>query len=673
MANPGDFAYTVKQQADIVRIIGDYIKLKKAGAQNFSGLCPFHGEKTASFSVHATRQFYHCFGCGVSGDVFSFVQKIENITFPEAVRLVAQKLGIPLPKASYSTPGEAKEARLRGQLLDVHERAVAFFQECLRRPEGARAREYLAGRGLTDEMIAKFRIGYGPDSGFLLRDRLKAESSEEVLRESGLFSWKQDDRSAESLSSRGEVGRSVLSGPPQSRDLASASGPQDDKSADGSELESGGSKPAAQGSGLGTKDSGLSMYSKFRNRVMFPIASEMGKVIAFTGRTLSTDEKAGPKYLNSPETAIYSKGKVLFNLDLAKEWIKKFDYAILVEGQMDCISVFAAGFHNVIASSGTAFTELQAKLLGRFSKNVVVNFDPDTAGAKATERTLGLLVEEEFQIKVLTLEQGFDPDLYIRRKGKDAYEDALRHSQKYFDYLIERARAQFPIRSAEGKHKAVNHLLPHIQRVPSRIMRDELAQEIAHKLQIDSAVLRQELRHAASTRSTSAVKAPAETQVTEAEKVLIRALASARQMQTAQEHLSMRDGAEEEFDPARQAQFVLQNEGLHRGLATEALAESLLTASAEGKDVLEIPASDSDRRLLASILLKEEEELTAEILEAAVRALRRVHLRRQLDEVQRQLKGLGPNADLRQKIALSEEARRISLALRDPGPEARPS
>jgi len=193
MANPGDFAYTVKQQADIVRIIGDYIKLKKAGAQNYSGLCPFHGEKTPSFSVHATRQFYHCFGCGVSGDVFSFIQKIENITFPESVRLVAQKLGIPLPKASYSTPGEAKEARLRGQLLDVHERAVAFFQECLRRPEGARAREYLTGRGLNEEMTARFRIGYAPDSGFLLRDRLKQEFSEELLRESGLFSWKQDD------------------------------------------------------------------------------------------------------------------------------------------------------------------------------------------------------------------------------------------------------------------------------------------------------------------------------------------------------------------------------------------------------------------------------------------------------------------------------------------------
>src|SRR6202043_1117801 len=163
-----------------------------------------------------------------------------------------------------------------------------------------------------------------------------------------------------------------------------------------------------------------------------PIANDAGKIIAFTGRTLAADEKSGPKYLNSPETAIYSKGRVLFNLDKAKEAIRKLDYAILVEGQMDCISVFAAGFHNVIASSGTAFTELQARLLGRFTRNVVVNFDPDTAGAKATERTLGLLVEEEFQVKVLTLEPGFDPDLFIRRKGKDAYSGALKHSQKYF-------------------------------------------------------------------------------------------------------------------------------------------------------------------------------------------------------------------------------------------------
>src|SRR5438309_106981 len=188
-----DFKETVKQQADIVRIVDGYVKLKKAGAQNFSGFCPFHNEKTPSFSVHATRQFFHCFGCQASGDVFSFVQKIENITFPEAVRAVAQKLGLPLPKVSYSSPAEAREAKLRTALLEIHERACLFFQVQLRKPEGARAREYLAGRGLDEATIAGFRTGYAPDSGFVLRDRLRGEFDEEVLRESGLFSWKQED------------------------------------------------------------------------------------------------------------------------------------------------------------------------------------------------------------------------------------------------------------------------------------------------------------------------------------------------------------------------------------------------------------------------------------------------------------------------------------------------
>jgi DNA primase len=636
-----DFKETVKQQADIVRIIGDYIKLKKAGAQNYSGLCPFHGEKTPSFSVHATRQFYHCFGCGVSGDVFSFVQKIENITFPEAVRLVAQKLGIPLPKATYSSPGEARDAKLRAQLLDAQERAAAFFQECMKRPEGARAREYLQGRGLTQETITRFRIGYAPDSGFLLRDRMANEFNEDVLRESGLFSWKDGAPSSSVRSLDGQAS------PEQGRrggDFDSARLP---------EAEAQSPKPEAR------------MYSKFRNRVMFPIANDAGRIIAFTGRTLATDEKSGPKYLNSPETGIYSKGRVLFNLDKAKEAIRKLDYAILVEGQMDCISVYAAGLHNVIASSGTAFTEIQAKLLGRFSKNVVVNFDPDTAGAKATERTLGLLVEEEFQIKVLTLEQGFDPDLFIRRKGKDAYGEALRSSQKYFDYLIDRARSNFPVRSAEGKKRAVDHLLPHIQRVPSRIVRDELAQEIAQKLGIDSAVLRQELRHVASERSSSTVKSTSEAQATDAERILIRALASARLMQPG-EHLSARDGAEEEFDPARQAQYVLQSEALHRGLATESLVEALLNAGAEIADVMEVPCSETERRMLASILLKEDEELSPERLEGAVRALRRIHLRRRLEQVQRELTKPGVSDDkvLRNELLLEKD--RLSRALRDP-------
>jgi DNA primase len=624
MTLSSDFAQNLKLQADIVRIIGDYVTLKKAGAQNYSGLCPFHKEKSPSFSVHATRQFYHCFGCGVSGDVFSFVQKIENITFPEAIRTVAQKMGIALPKTTFSSEAEARDSRLRTALLEIHERACAFFQECLRRPEGARAREYLSGRGLNEETIKQFRIGLAPDSGFLLRDRLKGEFSEEVLRESGLLSWKE-----------GSKQHSAISIQPNENPEAESPRPKVDSAA---------------------------MYSKFRNRIMFPIANESGRVIAFTGRTLSTDEKAGPKYLNSPETAIYSKSRVLFNLHLAKEWIRK-EYALLVEGQMDCISVYSAGFHNVIASSGTAFTQAQAALLGRFSKNIIVNFDPDAAGAKATERTLGLLVEEEFDIRVLTLEAGFDPDLFIRRKGKDAYTAALRNSQKYFEYLIEHARSQFPVRSAEGKHKAVNYLLPHIQRVPSRIVRDELAEEIAQKLSIDSAVLRQELKHAANTRKAASVKAAPDAQVTDAEKLLIRALAEASQFQN-EDSISDRAGEDDAFDPARQARFVLASERLHVGLGTESLIEALLNAR-ESADLMDIEISDSERALLASLLMKDGEELTAEKLEGATRALRRLQIRRRLEQIQRQLEKmrLPDPAELKQ---LMDEKLRLKRALMNP-------
>ncbi|HWR35208.1 MAG TPA: CHC2 zinc finger domain-containing protein [Clostridia bacterium] len=605
MANPGDFAYTVKQQADIVRIVGEYVKLKRSGAQNYSGICPFHNEKTGSFSVHATRQFYHCFGCSASGDVFSFVQKIENVTFPEAVRLVAQKLGIAMPKMQFSSPAEAREAKQRVVLIDLHEQACKFFQEQLRRPDAATAREYLKGRGLTEEAIERFRIGFAPESGFLLRDKLKGATEDELLRESGLFSWKEVGEDRRVPSTPG--GKS-----PAAQDEIAKSSANRDKS------------PAQK----------AALYSKFRNRVMFPICNESGKVIAFTGRTLAADEKSGPKYLNSPETSIYSKSRVLYNLHLAKEAMRALDYVILVEGQMDCISVFNAGFHNVIASSGTAFTEPQARLLARFTKKIVVNFDPDTAGAAAAERSLALLVGEDFEIRVLSLEQGFDPDLYIRRKGVGAYKDALRKSEKYFDYLIERARSLFPVRTGEGKVKAVNYLLPHVQRVPSRIVRDELSMEIAQKLQIDSAVLRQELKHVAGERKTTKVAPPPEALVTDAERVLIRALATAGDL--GHDPVPQREGHDGDFEPARQAHYALTSEHLHEGLRTEALIAALLKAEEEGADPMSLPLQESERSLLAAALLDEHEELTAELLESALAALRRP----KLEARQRELKAL---------------------------------
>ncbi|MGZ5739307.1 MAG: CHC2 zinc finger domain-containing protein [Burkholderiales bacterium] len=624
MANPGDFAYTVKQQADIVRIVGEYMTLRKSGAQNFQGLCPFHQEKTPSFSVHASRHFFHCFGCGASGDVFSFVQKIENITFPESVRLIAEKLKIPLPKMSYSSPEEERQAGMRVGLIEIHERACKFFQEQLRRPEAAHAREYLASRGIAPEIIAEFRMGYAPDSGFLLRDALRGQYDEALLRESGLFSWKDKEQLPVVSSQLSEGSEATAPLTTDNRQLAT-------------------------------------MYSRFRNRVMFPITNESGKVIAFTGRTLASDEKSGPKYLNSPETPIYSKSRVLFNLDKAKEAIRKLEYAILVEGQMDCISVYTAGFRNVIASSGTAFTELQARLLGRFSKNIVVNFDPDTAGAAAAERSLALLVSEEFQIKVLTLEAGFDPDLFIRRKGKAAYDEALRHSQKYFDYLIERSRALFPARTPEGKVKALNYLLPHIQRVPSRIVRDEWANEISHRLGIESAVLRQELRHAAGSRSASRVNAPAVTALTDAERVLIRALAS---QELSHSPASNREGHDLDFEPARQAHFALSRERLHAGSTAEALIDALLLAEEQGLDPMSLPLEEDARSLLATVLMDEHEELTPELLESSIRSLRKRNGQRDLEQLQRKVKELESRPDVMSKAQLAQERLRLKQAMR---------
>ncbi len=337
---------------------------------------------------------------------------------------------------------------------------------------------------------------------------------------------------------------------------------------------------------------------------------------------------------------------------------------------MDCISVFNAGFHNVIASSGTAFTEIQTKLLSRFSKKIVVNFDPDTAGAAAAERSLGLLVGEDFEIRVLTLEQGFDPDLFIRRKGAPAYADALKNSQKYFDYLIERARRQFPVRTAEGKVKAVNYLLPHIQRVRSRIARDEIAAEIAQKLQIDSAVLRQELRHVAGARASTRLAGAARSDLTDAERVLIRALAGSTNGSAVADEkpahapsgtsrLPSREGDDPEFDPQRQAHFALASERLHEGLPAEAFLEKLRLVFEQGQDPLSLDLPEPERRLLAMALIEEQEQLTPELLHATLDALRR----RKLVQRQRELKSLIAEAEQKQDAARLEQLLREKLEI----------
>ena len=585
-----DFAQTVKQQADIVKVIEGYIRLRKAGAQNYSGLCPFHKEKTPSFNVHAVRQFYHCFGCGASGDVFSFVSKIENVTFPEAVRIVAQKCGIPLPKREFSSPEEAAGARLRTKLLELHETAAAWFEEQLRSPEGALAREYLHGRGLSDEGIKKFRIGYAPDSFNALRERLSGMADEETLRASGLFSSKEQED--------GSHGR---------------------------------------------------LYDRFRKRVVFPICNEGGRVIAFTARILGTPsegERAGPKYVNSPETPLYTKGQVLFNLDKAKAAIRTVGFALLVEGQMDCISVYLAGIHNVIATSGTAFTEQQVAILKRHTQNVVVNFDPDTAGANAAEKSIALLTEEGFQIKLVTLEGGLDPDRFVRERGVEAYKQAIRGARRQADYLIERARLLFPGAGAEQKVKAMNFLLPHIRRIPEKLAREQFAADAAQKMGIDSAVLREELRQAALRRREH-VEART-TVLTEVERVLLRALAITDPEGEAARHLA--------------ANAVVEQPAWFEHLGAFAALQALATRAAN--DPMDVVADAAQKALLAEALLGETRMPEAVVVEGALQEIEERAIEGRLRDLRAQISEAERRGDYAELAGLTQQKLDLDRALR---------
>jgi len=582
-----DFAQSVKQQVDIVKIIESYIRLRKAGATNYAGLCPFHKEKSPSFNVHAVRQFFHCFGCGVSGDVFTFVGKIENVSFPEAVRVVAQKAGIPLPTREFNSPEEAAEARMRGKLLDLQEAAATWFQEQLRGPEGAVAREYLAGRGITPEGIRTFRIGYAPDSFGALRERLSGMADEATLRASGLFGSKEQGDG-----SRGRI------------------------------------------------------YDLFRKRVTFPICNESGRVIAFTARTLETREKAGPKYFNSPETPLYVKGQVLFNLDKAKSAIRQAGYALLVEGQMDCISLFLRGIQHVIATSGTAFTEQQVAILRRHTQNVVVNFDPDNAGANAAEKSIALLTEEGFSIRIVTLEGGLDPDRFIRERGVEAYTQAVMGARRQSDYLIERARQMFPGATAEQKVKAMNYLLPHIRRIPQKLVRDQFAMDAAQKLGIDSAVLREELRQAALKRREHIEVRT--TSLTEVERVLLRALAI-----TDPENEEARRTAADAV--TRQPQWF---EGLGVAPSLGALAER------GGQDPMDVVGDPAQKALLAEALLAEGEAPSAETVVSTIVSLQQRRNEAELREVRAQIAESERRGDFAELAILTQRKLELDRALR---------
>src|SRR3989441_1136830 len=556
MAEVGSFADKVKQQADIVRVVGEYVQLKKGG-QNFRGLCPFHSEKTPSFNVHPVRLIYHCFGCGKGGDVFNFVMEMERCEFPEAVRIVAEKCGIPVPSKRERTPEEKRESQQRSLLVEMHRETQAFFVKQLEGTlEGKAARAYLEDRGLDKDVLVRFGIGYAPSGGDLLLRYLKPRYPEPLLAASGLVS----------------------------------------------------------------RDAGGRLFDRFRRRIMFPIANESGKIVAFGGRALGDEQ---PKYLNSPESPIYSKSNVLYHLDRAREALRQQDFAVLVEGYMDAIAAARAGAGNVVASCGTSLAEPQVKLLSRFTRRIVVNYDPDTAGQAATERSLAILLEHGFEVRVLALPGKADPDKFIREQGAEAYLKLLKESPAYVDYLVGRAR-QMDLSTGEGKLRAVNYLLPYVQKIPNRLLRSEWATRIAQQLRVEEPVLRESLRKAAAERRGE-VKTQPELMgrgAKQAERRLIQMLTEA-------------EGYRERLA------CELREGGLYQGLETERIFAALLEVCAQGTapdaTALANALPESDRRLWFEIVFEAAAESNWDEAESCLAVLRRRKAKAELDAVQRQI------------------------------------
>jgi DNA primase len=551
----------VRAAADIVKVVGDYVKLRKAGA-NYMGLCPFHQEKTPSFAVHPAKQIFHCFGCGVGGDVFKFVMMIDNLTFPEALRRLAEKVGVTLSDTFGDAAYDAN-TRLRAALYKLHEAAAKFFAGQLSgTAEGRLARAYLEDRGLTDEVVGHFRLGYAPADGQALTRHLS-----------------------------GALYQTVQGGAGYDSEL----------------LEK---------SGLVVRDAERNRhYDRFRRRVIFPIANDSGRVVAFAGRALGDEQ---PKYLNSPETPIYTKGRVLYHLDRAAQAIRKLDYAILVEGYMDCIAVASSGIENVVACCGTSLTEGQIRLLARYSRRVVVNYDPDSAGVAATERSLTLLLEEGFEAKVLALPGGLDPDSFVRKQGAGAYRELLAGARSYIDYLTDRALATQNINTPEGKVGAANAVLPYLARVPNPMLRAELANRLAERLRLDERLLREELRRVAGTARSEIRLQPdsAAPKATTAEKELLRAF--------------MEDqGLADELLP----QIVEQ--GMLEGLVTQPIFKRFLELRRQGESTgpaaLEEPLNAEARRALYESLFWSVEPPDRGRIDRHLRSLRAARARRQLD------------------------------------------
>jgi DNA primase len=433
---PASFIDDLKSHADIVQVVQERVPLRRSGPA-WKGLCPFHGEKTPSFQVNGDRGFFYCFGCGVGGDVIKFVELFDKVTFPEAVRQLAGRVGLAVPEPEHSKE-EAQGQQERDSLLKAHEVAAGWFREQLSTPAGAPALRQLKDRGLTPETIELLGAGYAPSMREGLKTRL---------------------------------------------------------------LKEGFALPLLLRSGLVVEREQAAAVDRFRNRLMIPICRDNGAIVAFGGRAMDAGQQ--PKYLNSPETPIYVKGRTLYGLHLSKSSIMRLKHAVMVEGYFDFAQAYQAGITNVVASSGTALTPVQSKLLKRSAAKVVLSFDPDAAGQGAAARSSELLVADGFQVNVAMLPSGDDPDTFIRKSGPAAYQEKLRNSRPYLEYLLDRASAGHDLSKDESRREFLNAMLTVAARIPDAATRDQFADRLAHKARITEEVVRAEIRKAAVQRQTA--------------------------------------------------------------------------------------------------------------------------------------------------------------------------
>jgi DNA primase len=571
-----DFKEQLKAQVDIVRVASDYVRLRRVG-NRYSGLCPFHNEKTPSFSIYAEHQFFKCFGCDAKGDVFSFVMMIEGLTFWEALKKLADQHGIALPKQSLAGDEETK---LRASLYEMHEIAFEHFRRNLDGSGGAGVRAYIANRGVTEASVQKFGLGLADGSGrALLR----------VLEQRGF--------KPEQLEVSGLVGR---------------------------------------------RDDG-SFYDRFRNRLIFPIQNESGKTIAFGGRALDPEDKA--KYLNSPETKIYKKSNILFNLNRAKETAMKVDRIVLVEGYMDAIGAWQAGITEVVASCGTALTTEQIRAMKRHSQNLHLNFDPDTAGANAAERSIKLLLDENVRVRIVELEGGLDPDEYCKKHGAEAYHQRIAGAKTYFYWLADRARARFNMREPQGRVEAFQFLLPAIQALNDKLERVAVANDLASYLGVAPGLVLDHFRKAAADRVERS-PAPKAEPASAADHMLLPVL------------LMDNEGRRELVERLRTLSSWRQS-------ATASIYELVIAAHDAGDPIsfesVHARVSPPQQVLLASIVLERDSThpATFENALSSLDALRRIEIEPTIRDLKSRIKVSEREGRMQEAFELTEQLNRI--------------